>query len=355
MNVKKISRENFEVILEEPTLYVDNKSRWRSGHMSHALAKLSEKSFIDFNSNCSAVRHAGHSAFGWIEYRLSTDSGKTYSDIFDLEYSKKCMLDGVYCLSVEKAIACNDGTIVAFCLRNSVYGDSIGCMPWVAPTYIRSFDGGKTWTEPKKLNNFPGRVYGALYLDGSIYVIQFCNEDFFGKKPDDIFRLFKSDDNGDSFFEVSSLPVESNGRSYCNILFYNKNRLHFYSYNSNAEDKMDHAVSEDFGKSWKVCEPCYLAKGIRNPQIGYVDGVYILHGRAGGVKGFVLYTSTDAENFDEGTMLIDKKDAYCFYSNNLTLTDEKGEFMLIQYSDTYDESCRVNVWHQVLRIKKTDN
>lgn len=224
MNVKKISRENFEVILEEPTLYVDNKSRWRSGHMSHALAKLSEKSFIDFNSNCSAVRHAGHSAFGWIEYRLSTDSGKTYSDIFDLEYSKKCMLDGVYCLSVEKAIACNDGTIVAFCLRNSVYGDSIGCMPWVATTYIRSF-----------------------------------------------------------------------------------------------------------------------------------DGVYILHGRAGGVKGFVLYTSTDAENFDEGTMLIDKKDAYCFYSNNLTLTDEKGEFMLIQYSDTYDESCRVNVWHQVLRIKKTDN
>lgn len=174
---------------------------------------------------------------------------------------------------------------------------------------------------------------------------------FLAKKEDDLFRLFKSTNNGESFEEVSVIPVDSNGRSYCNMIFDTENTLHFYSYNVNAEDKMDHAISRDCGKNWEVLEPCFVAKGIRNPQINYLDGVYILHARAGGVKGFVMYTSTDATHFDEGTMLIEKKDAYCFYSNNIVLEDEKGKYMLIQYSDTYDGSCRVNVWHQIVRIK----
>ena len=352
MSKTEIVRNGYTVELEEPQLYVDNKSRFRSGHMSHALAQFAPNTFIDFNANSSAVRHAGHSAFGWIEYRISYDNGKTYSDIYDLEYSKKSMLDGVYCLSVEKAVGCDDGSIVAFCLRNSVYGNSVGCMPWPSPTYIISADGGKTWSEPKFFTDLPGRIYDALYHNGSIYVLMFANDDFIGKKDEDKFVVFKSDDNGATFYQVSIVPVDAIGRAYCNMIFDQNDRLHFYSYNVNSEDNMDHAVSDDFAKSWTVLEPCYVAKGIRNPQIGYVDGVYVLHGRAGGVKGFVLYTSTDATTFDEGTMLIEKPDAYCYYSNNITLEDENGKFMLIQYSDTYDNSCRVNVWHQILRIKK---
>ena len=49
----EIKRKDFTVLLEEPTLYVDNESRFRSGHMSHAMAEFGDGKFIDFNSNCS--------------------------------------------------------------------------------------------------------------------------------------------------------------------------------------------------------------------------------------------------------------------------------------------------------------
>ena len=48
--------DNYEVIFEEPTLYVDNESRKRSGHMTHALAAFSDTEFIDFNSTETARR-----------------------------------------------------------------------------------------------------------------------------------------------------------------------------------------------------------------------------------------------------------------------------------------------------------
>ncbi len=348
----EIVRDEFSVVLEEPTLYVDNQSRKRSGHMSHAMAEFKKGSFIDFNANSSAVRHAGHSPFGWVEYRISRDSGKSFSDIKTLPYSYQSLLDGVYSISVEKAVATDSGKIIAFCLRNSIYGNSVGCTPWASPTYIISDDEGESWTAPRELTHRKGRIYDALYHKGSIYVLMFENDDFLGKTDENKFVLLKSDDEGESFYEASILPTPGIERAYCAMIFDQNGALHFYGYNAAAEDYLDHAVSRDFGKSWTATEPSYIDKGIRNPQIGFVDGVYILHGRAGGVKGFVLYSSSDAVHFDSGTMLIEKPGAYCFYSNNITLEDEEGKFLLLQYSDTYDSSCRVNVWHQKLRIKK---
>ena len=52
------------------------------------------------------------------EYRISEDGGETFSPVYDLEYSKDVLLEGVYVISVEKAVACEDGTIIAFCLRS---------------------------------------------------------------------------------------------------------------------------------------------------------------------------------------------------------------------------------------------
>ena len=114
----KIGRKNYSVKLSDPILYVDNESRGRSGHMTHALAEFKKGSFIDFHSNCSAERNSGHFPYGWVEYRISGDCGKTYSDIKTLEYSYQSFIDGVNTISVEKAVACEDGTIVAFCLKN---------------------------------------------------------------------------------------------------------------------------------------------------------------------------------------------------------------------------------------------
>ncbi len=360
MSTTKIVRNNYTVELDEPELYVDNLKRGRSGHMTHAMAEFAPGCFIDFNSNCSAKRASGHSTFGWVEYRISKDCGKTYSDVHELPISKDYFYDGVYMISVEKAVACNDGSIVAFCLRNTIL-TSVGCEPWSTPEVIISTDEGETWSEPTMLCPHQGRIYDALYHNGEIYVLIFCNPYFLGKNPEDVYRIYKSSDNGKTFEELCVIPFETLRRGYGSILFDEKGILHAYAYNESSERELDHAISEDCGKTWKVCEPCYVAHGIRNPQTALIDGVYVLHGRAEKLEGFVLYTSEDGYTWDEGTFLIENKGAACYYSNNLNLKDENGNFLLIQYSDTSNypqelnhrgETMKVNVMHQRLRIIK---
>ena len=172
-----------------------------------------------------------------------------------------------------------------------------------------------------------------------------------GETEEHVYRIYISENNGESFDELCVVPIEPYGRGYGALLFDEKNVLHAYAYNANAESLMDHAISYDCGKTWTVIEPCYLEKGIRNPQVGFIDGVYVLHGRAGDVKGFVFYTSPDGYHWDEGDILIPKEKVGAFYSNNLNLTDEKGNFLLVQYSDSYQGS-RVNVMHMKVRIKQ---
>ena len=347
-----IERKGYTVTVEEPEIYVDNEARGRSGHMTHAMAEFKPGCFIDFNSNCSPKRCVGHSTLGWIEYRISRDSGKTYSEVYDLPIAKEYFYDGVFTISVEKAVA-NNGRITAFCLVNTLDGLTC-CEPWQENLVITSDDEGKTWSEPKWFCAHKGRIYDAFCHNGTIYVLIFCNEQFIGKNPDDLYRVYKSEDNGETFTETSVVPFDTVGRGYGSILMDANETLHAYAYNLNAECEMDHAISRDFGKTWEVLTPCHLEKGIRNPQTGYVDGVYVLHGRAKDLEGFVLYTSTDATVWDEGTFLVEKKGAYAYYSNNLNLTDEKGNFLLVQYSDAFDNVAKVNVMHTKIRVKKTN-
>ena len=113
--------------IEEPTLFVDNQSRFRSGHMSHAMAEFLPGKIIAFNSNCSPMRVGGHAAFGWIEYRFSDDRGETWSKPRDLPLSRKLFFDGVYTISIERAVVTH-GVITLFVLRNTQYAP-ICCQP----------------------------------------------------------------------------------------------------------------------------------------------------------------------------------------------------------------------------------
>ena len=88
----KIVKDNYTVELTDPVRYVDNEARKRSGHMTHAMCEFAPGKYINFNSNCSAYRANGHSAYGWIEYRTSEDAGKTYSKIYELEETKRSFL-----------------------------------------------------------------------------------------------------------------------------------------------------------------------------------------------------------------------------------------------------------------------
>ncbi len=346
-----IERENYRVEFDTPEIFVDNQARKRSGHMTHAMAEYAPGCFINFNANCSATRATGHSVYGWVEYRFSEDAGKTYSEIQTLPYSWEAFLNGSYTISVEKAVACDDGSIVAICLRNSMIS-SVGCEPWYTPTWIRSSDCGKTWSEPQKLSEYAGRPYDALYHDGVIYVLHKCGAYFCKDNAEDVYRLYASFDNGLTFEEVSVLPITANFRGYGSMVFDNEGRLHAYAYNMSSETEMDHAVSTDNGRTWTLEKPCYLAKKIRNPQVALIDGVYIAHGRSG-LHGFVFYTSENGCDWDEGVFLgYHEKSIGDYYSNNINLRDGQGNFLLVQYSENYDNDERVNVKHVRLRVKR---
>ena len=347
-----VEREKYTLEFSDPILYVDNKSRQRSGHMTHAMVEFAPGKVIDFNANCSPLYVGGHSTFGWVEYRISEDGGETFSEIHELPYAKDAFYDGVYVISVEKAVACDDGRIVAFCLRNSAHGC---CMPWDTLMTVTSFDGGKSWTEPKEFCPHKGRVYDACVHDGVIYALEFCNDGangFLGDAPEHAYRLYASYDRGESFEELSVVPFHTLKKGYGAIIFDSDGRLHVFVYNYNDEKHLDHIVSEDNGKTWGSVTTAYLQEGIRNPQIALIDGVYILHGRNAALTGFVLYSSEDCCNWDEGCYLAHEK-GLCYYSNNVVLKDQaQRNRLLIQYSECYGVEHCVNVKHIWMRVHK---
>ena len=343
--------------LSEPTIFVDNEKKGRSGHVGHAMAVFDEGKIIDFYANTSGIRFGGHSGFGWMEYKISEDYGKTFGRYKKFPYSWDTFLDGYRTIAVEKVVSPKKDVLVAFCVLTS-QNKEICFEPHGTPNVVRSEDGGKTWLPNFNLCEYRGRVFDAIYYQGSIYVLEFCNdmeEGFLGNKPEHQYRIFKSDDEGKTFYEHCVVPFpDTTGRSYGNMIFTPEGKLIVYAYNLNDQQNMDYAVSSDCGKTWDETGLSFVAKKIRNPQVGVLEGQFILHGRAGesetGHGGFVLYTSKDGLVWDEGHMLIDGKSA-CFYSNNLVVTGPDGkDRMLVQYSENIKDpgtswSGQVNVMH----------
>ena len=345
-NEKIINGKVRNLKLSKPILYIDNEARGRSGHMGHPMLNLGNNIIMDFNSNVSAVRCDGHSGFGWMEYRISEDGGDTFGDFNIIPYTMDVLLDGIFSAIIEAAVVCDDGTIVAFC---NIFSQehSVCCSPYGIPTYIRSYDMGKTWEVAKPLSVFAGRVYSARYYNGKIYVLEFCNKEVVGATDKDVYRIFCSHDNGESFEELCIVPFKSTkGRFYGTMQFDENGKLIVYAYNEMCETELDYAISEDSGKTWSKTGSCYLAKKIRNPQIAILDGQFILHGReAGGINAFVLYTSKDGIVWDEGHRIVDYHPQYSFYSNNVIVNKNGKNKLLVQYSQTYKESCCVNIYH----------
>lgn len=330
--------------ISSPQIFVDNEKKGRSGHCGHALAEFDKGKIIAFYSNTSAKRFSGHAAFGWVEYKISEDYGKTWGKEAVLDFSKKEFLDGINTVSVEKAVACDDGSIVIFCLMNSA--ETVPCYePYGVPKYLISKDGGKSWSEPFDLLNYRGRVYDAVYKDGAIYALVFCNdaeETFWGSKKEHLYRIYKSDDNGKSFYEHSVVDFPTTfGLAYGSMIFTQKGELIVYAYDKDDEQNMPAMISGDCGKTWREFRKCFVEKKIRNPQVNILDGQYILHGRAGeneaGTGAFVLYTSTNGLDWDKGKILVEGRPA-SFYSNNLVTSFPDGKNrMLVQYSENYND------------------
>jgi len=127
------------------------------------------------------------------------------------------------------------------------------------------------------------------------------------------------------------------------MTFRSDGSLLVYTYDRYDEHNLKYNISCDFGRTWDINRRAFFAKRLRNPQIVYFGGEYLIHGRAGNYgkeenrKHFVLYISKDGINWDEGHYLHMAKDGYDAYSNNLIVHMPDGtEKLLIHVSQAYE-------------------
>ncbi|MBQ9510136.1 MAG: exo-alpha-sialidase [Clostridia bacterium] len=338
-------------------MFVDHQKAGRSGHLSHALVEYKKGCVMAFYSNCSPTRNKwapGHNGFGWLEYKRSTDGGKTWDSPRVFPYSWDSFINQPFTVSCEKAVSTKENEIIALCIRNE---NPNGWEPYLEPVVVISEDGGESWSEAALLCDKKGRVYDAIVHDGSIYVLMLANDDWLAKRPDDRYYIYRSDDSGKSFYLWSELPGDTNGHAYGNMAMRDDGAIICYEYDANDEFNMVYHISFDMGKTWVENGKSYCAKRIRNPQVASVKGGFILHGRSGCddktlPMNFVLYTSKDGINWDDGTFIcVPENGMTAFYSNNLVLNlPDGGQRVLIQSSVPYSKGC-VNIAHWFLDIK----
>ncbi len=340
----------------EGILFVDHETALRSGHLSHALVEYAPGKVLSFYSNCSRERNDGHQGFGWIEYRRSVDGARTWGDSVKLDYSWEAFLNLPFTVSCEKAVSLKENEVVLFCTRCI---NPNGWEPYLTSTYLKSVDGGETWREMGEINEFEGRIFDAIVVNGNIYVLQFCSpcvKGFVSYEPEHIYRILESTDGGESFHERGIIDAGL-GHFYGALELSPDGKLTAYTYNIKNEYELDVFVSDDFGKTWSDVIRSHCSKRIRNPQVTSVNGGYILHGRSGCEsdelpKQFVLYTSEDGIHWDDGEYIgwtERGNGGTSYYSNNLVLNENGAQRVLIQASIAYHLN-QTNIAHWILDI-----
>ena len=361
-------QDHFELTPQNPPndgiLFVNHEPQGRGGHLGHALVEYAPGKILAFYANCSAVdrQWKGHSADGWMEYKRSTDAGRTWSKPI-IEPNSKALYDSgcgrsMFC---EKAVCTDEGTIVLFYLTCDLVTCGHIWEPYFAPCYAISRDGGETWSKLYTFVNERGRIWDAVYHNGVIYVLYSAGEWSSTENPGNHeYRLYVSSDNGQTWQLQSTLPLMgTKGCFYGTMAFADDRKLICYVYEDQDEYNLKLLTSTDCGKTWSKLRRSYFDKMIRNPQIINFNGTWFLHGRSGhvypveGCGNFVLYASDDGIHWDNGHYLYMKTAGHGAYSNNLIVHDPDGaDRLLIQCSRAYYEN-RTNILTYWLDYKNT--
>ncbi|MCA9632353.1 MAG: exo-alpha-sialidase, partial [Myxococcales bacterium] len=301
---------------------MEHQKAGRSGHLGHAMFQNHDHELFAFYADCTGEDFNGHSAVGWMQYKVSPDGGLTWGEPQILDLSKRYSDQGAgRTLFSEKAVVTDSGAVVMLHLVCDVSRTPVW-EPYHVPLATRSLDGGYTWGEPIEVGNERGRIYGAAYTDGTIYVLKFCNDatvDYCGASDEHVYRLFVSYDDGVSFEALSTLPFDTRGRGYGTICVRSDGSLVAYVYNRNDETAADYCISKDGGRTWEAPRVAFMARRLRNPQMISFAGAYFMHGRSGSHgadadKGHViLYRSPDGITWDEGTYLARREHGHGAY------------------------------------------
>ena len=331
-------------------IFIDRQKDGRSGHMGHALVDAGGGRILAFSSNVDGQRCAGHSGYGWMEYRVSDDYGRTFGPLRTLACSKRAYEEGKHTLLCEKAVRTPDGQILLF-FQVTDQSKPICCEPWSAPTMCLSADRGETWSDPVPTGAKPGRIYDAVSDDRDVWFLQEENPHFLGTSPEHVYRVYRR--RGDGTFAGVTLPIDAKGKGYGALEIGADGALYAYAYDSTCEVEMEYCVSRDCGETWSAPAKSVVPMRIRNPQIRRLDDTWFCIGRNGGSgfgDGLVMYLSSDGVNWDAGRM-IDRRpkgQGTGYYSCLLPIR-EPGHppRMLMQYSHVYRANC-VNIVHRMI-------
>ncbi len=349
---------------ESGILFVDHEAAGRSGHVGHALVEVEPGHILAFYANCSDVS-GGHNGDGWMEYKRSTDGGRTWSVPRVLDYSKQVHAAGIgRSVMCERAVRCPDGTLVLFTLECGNTAEArYFWRPVFVPRVLRSKDTGETWSEPENLGSEPARIFDALVVDQEVLVLKLDNDSetqWYGCLPEHRYTLWVSSDAGQSFECRSTLPLELIEHGYGALALLPDGALVAYIYDQRDEFQLTTFISHDLGRTWDAPFSTHFAKRIRNPRLVAFRGGYVMHGRTGSIGdspdlgNLVLYCSHDGLTWDEGR-LIEKRnpDTVIYsgaYSNSVLVHDPEGEGasrLLIQSSHAYS-ACMTNIHHHWL-------
>lgn len=331
-------------------IYVNHEKAQRSGHMGHALIDAGKGRILDFNSNCDGKRCGGHSGWGWMEYRISGDYGRTWGAPRVLPYSKRMFDEGRHTALCEKGVKAPDGRIILF-FQITDCREEICCEPWSAPTMAVSADGGETFSDGVPTGAEPGRIYDAVADDKGVYFLIQANEHFLGARPEHVYKVYRSDAGGP--FVPATLPIDARGKGYGAMEFTAKGELIAYVYDSRREDMLTYTISRDRGRTWSAPAQSRVAKLIRNPQVRRLGDVWFMIGRNGGAgDGLVLYSSEDGLRWDDGIKVDCRppKTGTGYYGCLLPILEPGcAPRMLVQYSHVYSAH-RVNVAHRTISL-----
>lgn len=350
--------DEFDVVPPEGNVFVNHEINGRSGHLGHALVEYEEGKILAFYPNCS-LDEKGHSAVGWMEYKRSEDYGETWSQPYIFQPSLKLLHSEMkYSAMCEKAIVNEKGDIIVYQLICDISNDP-QWQPYMVPSYSISRDKGSTWGNLRQIGTCRGRIYDAMYQEGTIFLLLFVNDatvDWTGQTTDHYYSLVVSEDGGENYYERSRIPIPSLHHGYGSMMFLEDGRLIVYNYNLDDEYNLSYVLSEDKGMSWGQAGTTFVAKKIRNPQVVGFEHLYFLHGRSGNngeqAGNFVLYCSEDGIHWDEGRYLKVRTEGLGAYSNNLVIgKGTSHEKLLIQASHAYKDN-QTNILHwQIIKRK----
>lgn len=340
-------------IPNEGYLLADHSKEHRGGHLGHALAECRNGDLLAFYPNCSADND-GHSGVGWMQYRRSSDGGATWGEAIDVPYSRfvysQRLGRSVMC---EKAVTCEDGTIILFHLICDISCNA-EWQPYGIPSFQVSRDNGRSFFKPELLSDRRGRVYDAVYKDGMIYVLEFCNDaeiDWTGNKEEHRYHLYVSDDQNITFSLCSVLPMSAKDVGYGTMEFLEDGSLIIYTYNLRDEHHLNYLISKDKGKTWGSVKKSYFKRKIRNPQMIRFGQGYMMHGRSGNEGAdsgnFVLYYSRNGIDWDEGRWICRRREGLGAYSNSIVtgrFTQNINPRLMIHASQAYEKNLTNDVY-----------